>query len=154
MRSLGQGVFATVAFAIVAGFGCQRNNDSNVVLAINSTCSTAELAEVTQLSVNVYGIDPVSQSLCVLGKRCIPRVDMPMTTDAIASALSDQKQPLVDVELAQAGWIEVVGHQQSCLAFDDHVMCGLGDLQAVDNNELAISLTCGLCDSVERPFCP
>ncbi|MCG8422293.1 MAG: hypothetical protein MJE77_30595 [Proteobacteria bacterium] len=141
-----------VTAAAIALLGCRGAASSNVQLAIDGSCTPEQLGEVIHLSVNVYGIGDKGD-LCILGKRCIPGVELSSVQD-ITPLLRGQKQPLLDVELEPAAWIEVIGHSTSCLQYDDHAMCGMGDLAAVQDNQLAVSLACGNCGQIERPFCP
>ncbi len=134
--------------------GCRQDPTSDIRLAISGDCPEAQLQAVTDLSVNVYGIGDGGE-LCILGKRCISGFSL-TSVEQIADILSQETQPLVDVELEEPTFIEIIGHRQNCLSSTDHEMCGRGDLAGVENgsNELAISLTCGNCDNTERLFCP
>ena len=144
-----------IALVAIAGsmLGCAGPATDDIQLLFQGSCEPAELEAITDLSVNVYGFIPGGDE-CVLGKRCIPRVELTSVAD-IEVILRDEQQPLLDVERSEAAVIEVIGHGRSCLSSDDHVMCGRGDLQAASVlGDLTIRMGCGDCGVVPMGFCP
>ncbi|MBC8068653.1 MAG: hypothetical protein IAG13_10000, partial [Deltaproteobacteria bacterium] len=99
-------------------------------------CDAAALAEVSVISVEVYGRHDGER--CALARRCLFAVDVPeplADADDLAEALRDATQPLVEGELAGAEYIHVVGRTQSCWdlpdpedgVLPDHPACGAND---------------------------
>jgi hypothetical protein len=124
-------------------------------LSADDSCTAEHYATLASVSVEVYG-DADGQP-CTLARRCVT-VDEPDDLAAIEATLRAATQPLVDIALADARQIAVLGHSRLGCGEPDHGLCGFADLADADD-DLLIPIRCDDADAARcpltvPPFCP
>jgi hypothetical protein len=142
---------ALVVAGALTATACAASDASAELALTQGNCQEAQLAQVSVLSVEVYGRH--DGDLCVLRQRCIFNVDAMSVAD-IGEAMADANQPLIDVEQDGAMVLAVIGHTSSCFSYDDQAMCGFADLADAGDGILDVQLECQACPAEEIPFCP
>lgn len=131
------------------------------VVAIDLTddpsCSTQALAQISSVSIEVYG--DAGGALCTIARRCVT-IEAPAGLAEIASALKTATQPLIDVGISGTRQIAVLGHTRLGCGEGDRVLCGFVELADVEDDILSIPVHCERADEAPRcpaavpPFCP
>ena len=121
-------------------------------LVLAGQCAADDLSPVSVLSVEILGIDDSGRP-CALARRCVFDVALASIED-VTAALEAANQPLIDVSDPDAHTLRVVGHTDSCFAFDDVMLFGENSLLEVTGGQLEIDLSCGARPAEEILFCP
>lgn len=146
---------AAMVLGLVGSACAPAPEDQRLSLEVDATALEPRLAELSALSVEVYGLRETT-TLCTLARRCLYPIDLgsPRSSDDLQAALR-QVEPLVEVDAAQAHQIAVVGRPGGlCDERGPFLACGFADLATARDGALTVVVAEGQCPESLPEFCP